>query len=67
MTHPFSDVVIDGVLVSSFAAYAIMALIIFLLLRPILLRLQLAGMFSHPSVAGLSFYVMILGLVTLLL
>ena len=67
MTHPFSDVVIDGVLVSSFVAYAVIALIIFLLSRPILYRLRLAAVFSHPSVAGLSLYVIILGLVTLLL
>jgi hypothetical protein len=66
MTHPFSEVVIDGVLVSPFVGYAVVALIIFLLLRPILHRLRLAEMFSHPSVAGLSLYVMILGFVTLL-
>ncbi len=66
MTHPFSDVAIGGVLVAPFAAYAAMALIIFLLLRPILHRLRLVDMFSHPSVAGLSLYVTILGLVTLL-
>jgi Protein of unknown function (DUF1656) len=67
MTHPFSDVAIAGVLVAPFAAYAVIALIIFLVLRPLLHRLRLAEMFSHPSVAGLSLYVMILGLVTLLL
>jgi hypothetical protein len=67
MTHPFSDVAIGGVLVAPFAAYAVIALIIFLVLRPLLHRLRLAEMFSHPSVAGLSLYVMILGLVTLLL
>jgi Protein of unknown function (DUF1656) len=66
VTHSFSDVVIGGVLVSSFAAYAVVALIVFLLSRPILHRLRLAEMFSHPSVAGLSLYVIILGLVTLL-
>jgi hypothetical protein len=54
MTHPFSDVVIDGVLVSRFAADAVMALIIFLLLRPILRRLRLAGMFSRRSPASVS-------------
>ena len=67
MTHPFYDAVIGGVLVAPFAAYAVIALIIFLVLRPLLHRLRLAEMFSHPSVAGLSLYVMILGLVTLLL
>jgi hypothetical protein len=65
MTHPFSDVVIDGVLVAPFAADAVMALIVFLLLRPLLRRLRLVEMFSHPSIAGLGLYVMILGLVTL--
>jgi hypothetical protein len=67
MTRPFSDVAIGGVLVAPFAAYAVIALIIFLVLRPLLHRLRLAEMFSHPSVAGLSLYVMILGIVTLLL
>jgi len=66
MTQPFADVVIGGVLVSSFAAYAIIALIVFLALRPILNRLQLARMFSHPAVAGLGLYVTILGIVILL-
>jgi Protein of unknown function (DUF1656) len=64
--HPFAEIVIDDVLVSPFAAYAAIALIIFLGLRPILYRLRLADMFSHPSIAGLSLYVTILGLVTLL-
>jgi hypothetical protein len=64
--HPFAEVVIDDVLVAPFAAYAVIAMIIFLGLRPILHRLRLADMFSHPSIAGLSLYVAILGLVTLL-
>jgi len=67
VTHPFPDVVIDGVLVAPFAADAVIALIIFLLLRRLLHRLRLVGMFSHPSIAGLSLYVTILGLVTLFL
>jgi hypothetical protein len=64
--HPFAEIVLDDVLVSPFAAYAAIALIIFVVLRPILRRLRLAEMFSHPSIAGLSLYVAILGLVTLL-
>lgn len=40
MTHAFSELVIGGVLVSPFITYAVMALVIFLLLRPIL---RLAG------------------------
>ena len=66
MKQPLADVVIGGVLVSSFAAYAVIALIVFLVLRPVLNRLRLAEMFSHRSVAGLSLYVTILGLILLL-
>jgi hypothetical protein len=67
VTHSSSDVVIDGILVAPFAADAVIALIIFLLLRRLLNGLRLVGMFSHPSIAGLSLYVTILGLVTLFL
>jgi Protein of unknown function (DUF1656) len=64
--HPFTEVVVDDVLVSPFAAYAVIALIVAIGLRPILYRLRLAEMFSHPSIAALGLYVTILGLVTLL-
>jgi Protein of unknown function (DUF1656) len=66
VTHPFFETVIDGVLIAPFAADAVIAMIIFLALRPILYRVRVAEIFSHPSIAGLSLYVTILGLVTLL-
>jgi hypothetical protein len=64
MTHTFSELVIGGVLVSPLIKYAVMALVIFLLLRPILRRSHFDKMFSHPSVAELSLYVTILGVLT---
>jgi hypothetical protein len=65
--HPFSELVIGGVLVSPFIAYAVAALLITLMLRPILRLSRFGKIFSHPSVAALSLYVTILGLLTLVL
>jgi hypothetical protein len=42
------------------------ASVIFLLLRPVLHLIGLPRLFSHPSIAGLSLYVTILGLLTVL-
>jgi Protein of unknown function (DUF1656) len=67
MTHTFTELVIGGVLVSPFLTYAVMALVIFLLLRPTLRLARFEKMFSHPSVAELSLYVAILGLLKIVL
>jgi hypothetical protein len=66
MTHTFSELVVGGILVAPFLTYAVAALVIFLILRPILHFTNVAKMFSHPSVAALSLYVTILGLLTVL-
>jgi len=66
MTHPFFEVVVDGVLLAPFVRYAAAALAMFLLLRPLLHLVGLPRLFSHPSIAGLSLYVTILGLLTVL-
>jgi hypothetical protein len=42
------------------------ALVMFLILRPILRLSGFAKLFSHPSIAELSVYVTILGLLTVL-
>jgi hypothetical protein len=67
MTHTFSELVVGGVLVSPFIRYAVEALVIALLLRPILRLSRFEKMFSHPSIAELSLYVAILGLLTVVL
>jgi hypothetical protein len=66
MMQPFSELVIGGVLVAPFVAYAVMSLVTILLLRPLLRLVRFAEMFSHPSIARLSLYVVILGLLTVL-
>ncbi|HTE81402.1 MAG TPA: DUF1656 domain-containing protein [Reyranella sp.] len=66
MNHPFLELMIGGVLLAPFVRYAVGALAIFLLLRPVLHLIGLPRLFSHPSIAGLSLYVTLLGLLTLL-
>ena len=66
MTHPFYELMVGGVLLAPFVGYAVAALAIFLLLRPVLHLIGLPSLFSHPSVAALSLYVTILGLLTVL-
>jgi hypothetical protein len=66
MTRSFSELVIGGVLLAPFVTYAVAALAIFLILRPILSLSGFAKLFSHPSIAELSLYVTILGLITVL-
>jgi hypothetical protein len=66
MTHPFHELMVGGVLLAPFVRYAVSALAIFLLLRPVLHLIGLPRLFSHPSIAALSLYVTILGLLTVL-
>jgi hypothetical protein len=66
MTHPFSELVVGGVLLAPFVTYAVAALVVILILRPILHLTGFAKLFSHPSIAELSLYVTILGLLTIL-
>ena len=66
MMHPFSELVIGGVLVAPFVGYALTALAILLVLRPILHLCRFGKLFSRPAVAELGLYVTILGLLTVL-
>jgi hypothetical protein len=62
--HSFSELVIGDVFVAPFLGYAVMALVIFLALRPILHLCRFERLFSRPAIAELSLYVTILGLLT---
>jgi Protein of unknown function (DUF1656) len=64
MMYPFSELVIGGVFLAPFVAHAVASLIIVLTLRPVLRLLRLRQVFSQPSIAALSLYVLILGLLT---
>jgi len=65
MTDAFHELILGGVLVAPIVSYAIGALVIVLLLRPLLHLIGFAKYFSRPPVAELSLYVTVFGLLTL--
>jgi uncharacterized protein DUF1656 len=62
MMHAFHEPTIGGVLVAPFAIYASAAIAIFAVLRSFLHLTAFNRVFSHPPVAELSLYVLILAL-----
>ena len=67
MTHPLYELMVGDVLVAPLVRYAVAALAIFMVLRPVLHLIGFPRLFSHPPIAELSLYVTILGLLTVLL
>ncbi|RAZ91810.1 hypothetical protein DPM33_04815 [Mesorhizobium hawassense] len=65
MAHSFRELVIGGVLVAPFMAYAVAALFVVLLIRPLLSFVGFLRLFSNAAIAELSLYVAILGLIAL--
>ena len=67
MAHTFAELVVGGVLLPPFVTDLAMALVVIIVLRrPLLHVVGFAKMFSNASVAELSLYVTILGLLMLL-
>ena len=66
MAHTFPELVIGGVLFAPFVTYLAITLVIAVILRPLLHVVGFAKLFSHASVAELSLFVAILGLLMLL-
>jgi hypothetical protein len=66
MMHTYRELIIGGVLVAPIVSYAAIALLFFLLLRPLLHFVGFSKLFSNQPVAELSLYVSIFGLITLL-
>ena len=62
--HSFSELVIGGVFVAPFVGHVVTALAISLAVRPILHLCGFGRLFSHPAVAELSLYAMILSVLT---
>lgn len=60
MMHTFPELTIGDVLLAPFVTYAVAALFIYLLLRPILRLVAFDRLFANPPVAQLSLYVVIL-------
>jgi len=65
VTHTYRELVLGGVLIAPIVTYAATALLMFLLLRPLLHVVGFARLFSNPSLAELSLYVAIFGLLGL--
>jgi hypothetical protein len=66
MAHTFPELAIEGVLLPPFVTYSATALVVIIVLRPLLHVVGLAKVFSHASVAELSLYLTVLGLLMLL-
>jgi uncharacterized protein DUF1656 len=66
MTHTYRELILGGVLVAPVVSYAALSLLLFLAVRPALHRVGFSRFFSHPSLAELSLYVTMFGLLTLL-
>jgi uncharacterized protein DUF1656 len=62
MMHSFPELTIGGVLVAPFVMYAVTAIAIFAVLRPVLHLIAFDRAFSNPPVAELSLCVLILAL-----
>jgi hypothetical protein len=60
MMQTFPEIVVGGVLIAPFVLYAALALVVFLLLRPILAFVAFDRFFANPPVAQLGLYVLIL-------
>jgi hypothetical protein len=65
MINTYRELVIGGVLVAPIVSYAAVALILFLLLRPLLHAIGFSRFFSNPTVAELSLYISMFGLLAL--
>ena len=65
MVHTFRELVIGGVLVAPFITYAVVALFVVLLIRPLLRFVGVFRIFSNAAIAELSLYVTILGTLVL--
>ena len=65
MTHTYRELIIGGVLVAPIISYAALALVIFLLLRPLLHSARVCTAFQQSVSGELSLYVSMFGLLTL--
>ncbi|MGY8707360.1 DUF1656 domain-containing protein [Bradyrhizobium sp. 18BD] len=65
MTNTYRELVIGGVLIAPIVSYAAIALLAFLMLRPLLRLVGFAKIFSSPSLAELCLYVAMFGMLAL--
>ena len=65
MTNTYRELVIGGVLIAPIVSYAAIALLAFLMLRPLLRYVGFTRIFSSPSLAELCVYVAMFGMLAL--
>jgi len=65
MMETFQEFIVGGVLVAPVVFYVLVTLVLIVLLRPVLHRIGFSRHFSSPSIAELSLYIAIFGLITL--
>ncbi|MGM4902769.1 DUF1656 domain-containing protein [Tardiphaga sp. 866_E4_N2_1] len=63
MTKTFNEFVVGGVFLAPAVSYIVVTVLIVLMLRPILHRIRFSTYFSNPSIAELSLYIAVFGLV----
>jgi hypothetical protein len=64
--HHFPELIVGDVLLAPFVCYAAMALVLFLLLRPVLRLVRFENLFINPPVALLCVYVTVLAVLIVL-
>ncbi|EIG58715.1 DUF1656 domain-containing protein [Bradyrhizobium canariense] len=65
MMNTYRELVIGGVLIAPIVSYAATAMLAFLMLRPLLRFVGFTRFFSNPSLAELSLYVAMFGMLAL--
>ncbi|MET4115563.1 hypothetical protein ABIB85_001961 [Bradyrhizobium sp. JR1.5] len=65
MMNTYRELVIGGVLIAPIVSYAATAMLAFLMLRPLLRFVGFTRVFSNPSLAELSLYVAMFGMLAL--
>jgi Protein of unknown function (DUF1656) len=66
MIHDFPELVVGDILIAPFVRDAAVALVLFLLLRPVLRLVRFESLFTNPPVALLCVYVTVLAVLIVL-
>lgn len=61
--HQFTDIALGGVVVAPLLGQALVALVIFFLLRAVLARMDAGRVFANPNLVELCLFVIILAIV----
>jgi hypothetical protein len=65
MTQTYRELVVGGVLIAPIVSFAVTALLVFVVLRPVLHLVRFGAFFSNPALAELCLLISIFGLLAL--